>query len=47
MPKDVFEEINKIVFDEPHKWVLINQRQKRIYSMFDEIVIDDDDDDEN
>lgn len=45
MPKDVFEEINKIVFDEPHKWVLINQRQKRIYSMFDEIVIDDDDED--
>lgn len=44
MPKDIFEEINKIVFDEPHKWVLINQRQKRIYSMFDEIVIDDDDD---
>lgn len=47
MPKDIFEEINKIVFDEPHKWVLINQRQKRIYSMFDEIVIDDDDEDEN
>lgn len=44
MPKDIFEEINKIVFDEPHKWVLINQRQKRIYSMFDEIVIDDDED---
>ncbi len=47
IPKDIFEEINKIVFDEPHKWVLINQRQKRIYSMFDEIVIDDDDEDEN
>ena len=47
MPKYIFEEINKIVFDEPHKWVLINQRQKRIYSMFDEIVIDDDDEDEN
>lgn len=47
MPKHIFEEINKIVFDEPHKWVMINQRQKRIYSMFDEIVIDDDSEDEN
>lgn len=44
MPKDVFEQVIKIVFDEPHTWCLINQRQKRVYRMFDEIVIDDDDD---
>jgi hypothetical protein len=44
MPKDVFEEVIKHVFDEPHSWVMINQRQKRIYKGFDEIVIEDDDD---
>lgn len=43
MPRDVFEEVIKIVFDEPHSWVMINQRHKRIYKGFDEIVIEDDD----
>jgi GTPase SAR1 family protein len=37
MPKDTFNELNDIIFDEPHNWCLINQRIKKIYKMFDEI----------
>lgn len=47
LPKDVYEKIIEIVFDEPHNWCMINQRNKKIYRMFDEIVIDDDDDENN
>jgi hypothetical protein len=44
MSRDVFEEVIKIVFNESHSWVLINQRYKRIYKGFDEIIVEDDDD---
>ena len=46
MPKEIFEQVIKIVFDEPHNWCLINQRYKRVYKMFDEIIFDEEDDDE-
>lgn len=46
MPKELFEQVNKIVFDEPHNWCLINQRYKRVYRMFDEIIFDEEDDEE-
>lgn len=47
MPENIFNEIIKYVFDEPHNWCLINQRYKRVYKMWDEIIIDDDDDDDD
>jgi DNA replication protein DnaC len=37
MPKETFDELNNIIFDEPYNWCLINQREKKIYKMFDEI----------
>ena len=46
MKKEMFDELIKLVFDEPHNWCMINQRNKRVYKMFDEILIDDDDDDD-
>lgn len=45
MPKELFENVIKIVFDKPYNWCMINQKYKRIYKMFDEIIIDDDDED--
>lgn len=46
MPKELFDEVNKIVFDEPHNWCMINQRNKKVYRMWDEIVCNDEDDGE-
>lgn len=46
MPKEIFEHVIKIVFDQPHNWCMINQKYKRVYKMFDEIIIDDEDDEE-
>jgi hypothetical protein len=46
LPKDVFLTLNDFIFDEPHNWCLINQKNKKIYKMWDEIIIDDEDDDE-
>lgn len=46
MPKELFEQVIKIVFNEPHNWCLINQRYKRVYKMFDEIIFDEEEDDE-
>jgi Cdc6-like AAA superfamily ATPase len=43
MPQSVFNEINDFIFDEPYNWCLINQRNKKIYKMFDEVEINDDD----
>jgi DNA replication protein DnaC len=40
MKKEVFDELINLVFDEPHNWCMINQRNKRIYKLFDEIVIE-------
>jgi hypothetical protein len=37
MPKDTFDELNKIIFDEPKNWGLINGKIKKIHKMFDEI----------
>jgi uridine kinase len=42
MPKETFNELNNLIFDEPHNWCLINQREKRIYKMFDEIILSSD-----
>jgi hypothetical protein len=39
MPKESFNDMNNLIFDEPHNWCLINQNQKKIYKMFDEILI--------
>lgn len=46
MKKETFDELIKLVFDDSHNWCLINQRNKRIYKLFDEILIDDDDEEE-
>lgn len=43
MPQSVFNELNDFIFDEPYNWCLINQRNKKIYKMFDEVEINDDD----
>lgn len=42
MPQSAFNELNDFIFDEPYNWCLINQRNKKIYKMFDEVQIDDD-----
>ena len=39
MPRESFNELNDFIFDEPHNWCLINQRQKKLYKMFDEIIL--------
>jgi len=43
MPQSVFNEINDFIFDAPYNWCLINQRNKKIYKMWDEVEINDDD----
>lgn len=43
LPKDTFLALNDFIFDEPHNWCLINQKNKKIYKMWDEIIIDDED----
>ena len=43
MPSNAFYEINDFIFDEPYNWCLINQRNKKIYKMFDEVELIDDD----
>jgi hypothetical protein len=35
-----FEEINKLVFDEPYKWLFINVPTQRLFKEWDEILID-------
>ena len=42
MPKDTFNSLNDFIFDEPHNWCLINQKNKKIYKMFDEILFSND-----
>ena len=40
--KECFEDINKLVFNEPYKWLFINLNTQRIYnSDFDELIIKD------
>jgi GTPase SAR1 family protein len=43
MPEAVFNQLNDFVFDQQYNWCLINQRNKKIYKMFDEVQIVDDD----
>ncbi len=43
MPQSVFNDLNDFIFDQPYNWCLINQRNKKIYKMFDEVEINDDD----
>jgi GTPase SAR1 family protein len=45
MPLAMFNELNDFIFDGRYNWCLINQRDKRIYKMFDEVVIEDDEED--
>jgi DNA replication protein DnaC len=44
MPQSVFNELNDFIFDAPYNWCLINQRNKKIYKMWDEVEINDDED---
>ena len=38
--RDVYDDIIKVAFKDPHDWVCINlHRSKKIYRMFDEIVV--------
>jgi hypothetical protein len=46
LPKDLFLTLNNYIFDEDHNWCLINQKVKKIYKMWDEIIIDDEDENE-
>lgn len=46
LPKDIFLTLNDFIFDEPHNWCLINQKNKKIYKMWDEIIIEDVDEDD-
>ena len=40
--KECFEDINKLVFNEPYKWLFINLNTQRIYNTdFDELIIKD------
>ena len=41
MPKQLFYEMNDFIFDAPYNWCLINQRNKKIYKMWDEVIITD------
>jgi len=43
LPNETYEEIIDMVYDKPHTFMLINQKTKRLYKMFDEIVLDGDD----
>lgn len=43
MPQSVFNDLNDFIFDAPYNWCLINQRNKKIYKMWDEVEINDDD----
>jgi hypothetical protein len=43
MPKNVYNDLNDFIFDSPYNWCLINQRTKKIYKMFDEVLIEEDD----
>jgi hypothetical protein len=45
MPQSVFNELNDYIFDAPYNWCLINQRNKKIYKMWDEVEINNDDED--
>lgn len=42
MNQQQFYELNKFIFDQPHNWCFINN--KRIYKMWDEVIINNDDD---
>lgn len=46
MSGTAFEQLNDFVFDQPFNWCLINQREKRIYKMWDEVVMGDEDEEE-
>lgn len=46
LDKDLFNEIVKTCFKEPHDWICINYKYKKLYKKFDEIILDDDSDDE-
>jgi uridine kinase len=43
MPQSSFNDLNDFIFDEPYNWCLINQRNKKIYKMWDEVEIDTED----
>jgi hypothetical protein len=39
--KEQFQEINKLVFREPHDYLVVNFKHQRLYKKFDEIILDD------
>lgn len=41
LPKDKFEEINKICFQNPHDFIFLDTNSQRLFSNFNEIIIDD------
>jgi thymidine kinase len=44
--KEEFQEINKLVFREPHDYLVVNFKHQKLYKKFDEIILDDDSDDD-
>jgi DNA replication protein DnaC len=43
MSPKTFTQLTNFIFDSPHNWCLINQRDKKIYKIFDEVQIVDED----
>jgi hypothetical protein len=41
--KESFEDIMKIVYDEPHNFLFVNVPSQKMFKNFDEIIIDDED----
>jgi ABC-type ATPase with predicted acetyltransferase domain len=41
--KEEFQEINRMVFKDPHDYLVVNFKHKKLYKKFDEIILDDDD----
>ena len=44
--KDRFDDIRRLVYDEPHNWLFVNVRSQRCFKMWDEIICDDEEDED-
>ena len=44
--REKFEQVRKLVYDEPHNWAFINIKSQRMFKMWDEIICDEDEDED-
>ena len=42
--KDKFDDIRRLVYDEPHQWLFVNVKTQRMFKCFNEIICDEEDD---